>query len=56
MKKLISILLAMLMLFSTCVIGVVAIGDIDKPTNQIIVHSSRSQIPVIRILGDGEPL
>ena len=46
----------MLMLFSTCVIGVVAIGDIDKPTNQIIVHSSRSQIPVIRILGDGEPL
>ena len=56
MKKVISVLLAMLMLFSTCVVGVVAIGDIDKPTNQIIVHSSRSQIPVIRILGDGEPL
>ena len=56
MKKLISILLAMLMLFSTCVIGVVAIGDIDKPTNQIQVHTSRSQVPVIRILGDGEPL
>ena len=44
------------MLFSVCSLGVVAIGDIDKPTNQIIVHSSRSQIPVIRILGDGEPL
>ena len=56
MKKVISVLLAMLMLFSTCVIGVVAIGDIDKPTNQIIVHSSRSQVPVVRILGDGEPL
>ena len=56
MKKIIAALLTALMLFSVCSLGVVAIGDIDKPTNQIIVHSSRSQIPVIRILGDGEPL
>ena len=56
MKKIISLMLTLLMLFSICSVGVVAIGDIDKPTNQIIVHSSRSQIPVIRILGDGEPL
>ena len=56
MKKIISLMLTLLMLFSVCTVGVVAIGDIDKPTNQIIVHSSRSQIPVIRILGDGEPL
>ena len=56
MKKIIAALLAALMLLSVCSLGVVAIGDIDKPTNQIIVHSSRSQIPVIRILGDGEPL
>lgn len=56
MKKLIAALLTALMLFSVCSLGVVAIGDIDKPTNQIQVHTSRSQVPVIRILGDGEPL
>lgn len=56
MKRIISLMLTLLMIFSVCSVGVVAIGDIDKPTNQIAVHSSRSQIPVIRILGDGEPL
>lgn len=56
MKKIIAALLTALMLFSVCSLGVVAIGDIDKPTNQIQVHTSRSQVPVIRILGDGEPL
>ena len=56
MKKIISVLLSLLMLFSICSSAVFAIGDIDKPTSEIVVHSSRSQVPVIRILGDGEPL
>lgn len=56
MKKIIAVLLTALMLFSACSVGVFALGDIDKPTSEIVVHSSRSQIPVIRILGDGEPL
>ena len=56
MKRIISLMLTLLMIFSVCSVGVVAIGDINKPTNQIAVHSIRSQIPVIRILGDGEPL
>lgn len=56
MKKIIAVLLTALMLFSVCSVGVFALGDIDKPTSEIIVHSSRSQVPVIRILGDGEPL
>lgn len=56
MKKIISVLLTLLMLFSICAVGVSALGDIDKPTNQIQVHSSKSKVPVIRILGDGEPL
>ena len=42
MKKIIAALLTALMLFSVCSLGVVAIGDIDKPTNQIQVHTSRS--------------
>ena len=56
MKKLISVLLTLIMLFSICSTAVFAIGDIDRPTNEIVVHSSRSQVPVVRILGDGEPL
>ena len=56
MKKIISLLLTLLMLFSVCSLGVIAIGDIEKPTNQIQVNSSKSKVPIIRILGDGEPL
>lgn len=56
MKKIISILLTVLMLFSVCSLGVLAAGDIENADSTIIVHSSRSQIPVVRILGDGEPL
>lgn len=56
MKKIISVLLMMLMLFSVCSAGVYAIGDIGKPNNTIQVNSSKSQVPIIRILGDGEPL
>lgn len=56
MKKTISVLLAMLMIFSICSVGVSAIGDIGNSNESIIVHSTRGQIPVIRILGDGEPL
>lgn len=47
MKKLISVLLVVLMLFSS-VIPAFATGFDPE--------SSRSQIPVIRILGDGEPM
>lgn len=56
MKKIVSVLLTLLMIFSICSVGVSAIGDIGNPNESIIVHSSRSQIPVVRILGDGEPL
>lgn len=56
MKKIISVLLTLLMLFSICSSAVFAIGDIGSETSSIIVHSSRSKVPVIRILGDGEPL
>ncbi|MBO7319111.1 MAG: hypothetical protein J6V06_03730, partial [Clostridia bacterium] len=56
MKKIISVLLTLLMLFSICSTAVFAIGDIGTETSTIQVHSSRSQVPVIRILGDGEPL
>ena len=56
MKKIIAVLLTMLMIFSVCSAGVFALGDIDRPTSEIVVHSSRSQVPVIRLLGDGEPL
>ncbi len=55
MKKLVSILLALLMVVSVCSVGVYAIGDIGT-SNNIVVNSSQSQVPVIRILGDGEPL
>ena len=56
MKKVISVLLTLLMLFSICSTAVFAIGDIGSETSSIQVHSSKSQIPVVRILGDGEPL
>lgn len=56
MKRIISVLLAMLMLLSVCSAGVYALGDIGTETSNIAVHSSRSQVPVIRLLGDGEPL
>ena len=56
MKKIISVLLTALMLFSVCSLGVCAIGDIENADSTITVHSSKSQIPVVRILGDGEPL
>ena len=56
MKKVISVVLTLLMLFSICSTAVFAIGDIGAETSSIVVHSSRSQVPVVRILGDGEPL
>lgn len=56
MKKVISVVLVMLMLMSVCATGAFALGDIGTDNGSIIVHSSRSQVPVIRILGDGEPL
>ena len=56
MKKVISLLLAALMLMSICSVGVFAAGDIGVENSSIKVHESRSQIPVIRLLGDGEPL
>lgn len=56
MKKVISVFIAMLMLFSVCSAGVCALGDIGTDNGNIIVHSSRSQVPVVRLLGDGEPL
>ena len=56
MKKFISVLLTVLMLFSVCSTAVFAIGDIGTETSSIQVHTSRSQVPVIRILGDGEAL
>lgn len=56
MKKVISLLLVALMLMSICSVGVFAAGDIGVENSSIKVHESRSQIPVIRLLGDGEPL
>lgn len=56
MKKVISVMLTLLMLFSICSTAVFAIGDIGTETSTIQVHSSKSQVPVIRILGDGEAL
>lgn len=56
MKKVISVVLALIMLMSVCSAGVSAVGDIGVDNGSIKVHTSRSQIPVIRILGDGEPL
>lgn len=56
MKKIVSVLLTLLMLFSICSTAVYAIGDIGAETSSIQVHSSRSKVPVIRILGDGEAL
>ena len=56
MKKVISIILVALMLMSVCSMGVFAAGDIGVENSSIKVHESRSQIPVIRLLGDGEPL
>ena len=56
MKKVISIILVALMLMSVCAAGVSAAGDIGTDNGSIKVHTSRSQIPVIRLLGDGEPL
>ena len=56
MKKVISILLVALMLMSICSAGAFAAGDIGVENSSIKVHESRSQIPVVRLLGDGEPL
>ncbi len=56
MKKVISIILVALMLMSVCSTGVFAAGDIGVDNGSIKVHTSRSQIPVVRLLGDGEPL
>ena len=56
MKKIISLLLVVLMLVGICSAGVYAIGDIGSDDSTIIVNDSKSKVPVIRILGDGEPL
>ncbi len=56
MKKIISVLLTVLMLFSVCSAAVSAAGDIGNADESIKVNQSRSKVPVIRILGDAEPL
>lgn len=56
MKKIISVLLTVLMLFSVCSAAVLAAGDIGNADESIMVNQSRSKVPVIRILGDAEPL
>ncbi len=56
MKKVISIILVALMLMSVCAAGVSAVGDIGVDNGSINVHTSRSKVPIVRLLGDGEPL
>lgn len=51
MKKLTSIFLAAIMILLMSIPAFAGVKDED-----IIVNESRSQVPVIRILGDGEPL
>lgn len=51
MKKALSVMLAILMLFSLCLPCFAVVKDED-----VSVNASKSQYPIIRILGDGEPL
>lgn len=52
MKKFISLLLTALMLFGLAVPSFA----LEVGTETVDIHESKSQVPVIRILGDGEPL
>ena len=56
MKKIISLFLSLLMIFGACSAAVSAAGDIGNADEAIEVNQSRSKVPVIRILGDAEPL
>mgnify|MGYP003313500430 CR=1 FL=1 len=51
MKKLLAIILSVLMIALSAYPAFAAVKD-----DEIVVASSRSKVPVIRILGDGEPL
>jgi hypothetical protein len=52
MKKLISFALVLLMLFSACIMPVAADGENEK--REISIYGS--QVPIVSIYGDGEPL
>ncbi len=53
MKKIISVLLTLIMIFTLAMPAFAASGFIGDEVN---VFESRSQVPVIRILGDAEPM
>lgn len=55
MKKIISLFLSLLMIFTTLV-PLASASDKIVVTGQVNVYDTKGQVPVVRILGDGEPL